>query len=403
MIDEFKNKSFSECLELIRAKEMTWIIKRLSGNDTGITQAHQAGIYLPKAFFEAAVPEINTTAEYNPRADISCILPTYSSEVITLNAIYYNSRFFPERGLRKKYNEFRLTKWGGKSCPAQNPENTGCVFVFAVARIGKELEAVALVAESQAEELLIEEWLGREVEPGMFLHSKDHVPHQPIQEFPGQWLSKFPSGAEIFSFITTQLPRATWKTSVDKLLLARRSLEFEVFSAVERAHVFPRIKGGFGDVESFIAEALSVANRRKSRTGTSLELNLSAVFEDEGISFSSQAVTENQKKPDFLFPSGIAYNDVSYPSDRLTMLAAKTCCKDRWRQALSEADRIENKHLFTLQEGVSGNQLAEMSAKHLTLVVPEPNLKSFPEEWRPKIQTLGSFVEIVRQRQVKGI
>ena len=42
------------------------------------------------------------------------------------------------------------------------------------------------------------------------------------------------------------------------------------------------------------------------------------------------------------------------------MLAAKTTCKDRWRQIINEADRIKLKHLITLQEGVSEAQFREM-------------------------------------------
>lgn len=55
------------------------------------------------------------------------------------------------------------------------------------------------------------------------------------------------------------------------------------------------------------------------------------------------------------------------------MLGAKTTCKDRWCQVLNEADRIPNKHLFTLQRGVTRNQLQEMKDEHLTLVVPKDN------------------------------
>ena len=42
------------------------------------------------------------------------------------------------------------------------------------------------------------------------------------------------------------------------------------------------------------------------------------------------------------------------------MLAAKTSCKDRWRQVLAEADRIRTKHLLTLEPAISKIQTAEM-------------------------------------------
>jgi len=93
-------------------------------------------------------------------------------------------------------------------------------------------------------------------------------------------------------------------------------------------------------------------------------------------------ITENRKKPDFLFPSGRAYHDYAFPTVKLHMLASKTCCKDRWRQVLNEANRIKTKHLFTLQQGVSGPQLQEMRDNNVELIVPAPYMTSFPKEWR---------------------
>lgn len=54
-----------------------------------------------------------------------------------------------------------------------------------------------------------------------------------------------------------------------------------------------------------------------------------------------------------------------FPANKLVFLGAKTTCKDRWRQVLNEADRIETKYLFTLQQGISKNQLREMKHEHL--------------------------------------
>ncbi|MDR8470211.1 restriction endonuclease, partial [Acinetobacter baumannii] len=85
-----------------------------------------------------------------------------------------------------------------------------------------------------------------------------------------------------------------------------------------------------------------------------LELHLESLFKEHGVmSFETQAITEGKKKPDFIFPSGAAYRDPYYPAEQLRMLGVKTTCKDRWRQVLNEADRIDTVHLFTLQQGVS--------------------------------------------------
>jgi len=213
------------------------------------------------------------------------------------------------------------------------------------------------------------------------------------------WRTTFPTGREIFQHTVSFLPRAPWSHSMDELLLKRRELEFKIFEKIEQLEVLPNISGGFTSVEEFIKYAHSVSNRRKSRTGTSLELNLEAIFRDERIAFETQAITENRKKTDFLFPSGRAYHDHTFPEIKLHMLASKTCCKDRWRQVLNEANRIVPKHLFTLQQGVSGNQLQEMEDNNVKLVVPAPYRTSFPKEWRGSLMTLEGFISHVRSQQ----
>ena len=52
------------------------------------------------------------------------------------------------------------------------------------------------------------------------------------------------------------------------------------------------------------------------------------------------------------------------------MLAVKTTCKDRWRQILSEADRIPRKHLLTLEAPISLAQTNEMTGAGVHLVIP---------------------------------
>ncbi|EBK1959289.1 restriction endonuclease, partial [Salmonella enterica] len=49
-----------------------------------------------------------------------------------------------------------------------------------------------------------------------------------------------------------------------------------------------------------------------------------------------------------MFPGISHYHDSEFPHARLTMLASKSTCKDRWRQMLNEAVRISDKHLLTL-------------------------------------------------------
>ncbi|MCQ4899408.1 type II restriction endonuclease [Phocaeicola vulgatus] len=140
-------------------------------------------------------------------------------------------------------------------------------------------------------------------------------------------------------------------------------------------------------------------NRRKSRAGKSLEHHLATIFTAAQLEYEEQAVTEDNKKPDFLFPNGKAYHNMLFPANKLVFLGAKTTCKDRWRQVLNEADRIETKYLFTLQQGISKNQLREMKHEHLKLVVPASYRTSFDKEFQPEIETLASFIKMVKLKQ----
>jgi hypothetical protein len=79
------------------------------------------------------------------------------------------------------------------------------------------------------------------------------------------------------------------------------------------------------------------------------------------------------------------------------MLATKTTCKDRWRQVLNEAARIGEKHLLTLQEGVSEPQFREMTQEGIRLVVPSGLHAKYPESVQPKIVSLEQFVAEVQQ------
>ncbi len=81
------------------------------------------------------------------------------------------------------------------------------------------------------------------------------------------------------------------------------------------------------------------------------------------------------------------------------MLAAKSTCKDRWRQVLSEAERIKIKHLCTLEEGISPAQTAEMARQHLQLVVPKRIHESYREEQRRRLLTVEDFIAEVTARQ----
>ena len=108
-------------------------------------------------------------------------------------------------------------------------------------------------------------------------------------------------------------------------------------------------------------------------------------------------VTENKAKPDFLFPDFGAYHDPEYPKEKIFLLGAKTTCKDRWRQVLSEGDLLDRKFLATLEAGISSFQTDEMIAKNLQLVIPAAIHGSFSEAQKRWLYTMADFIKEVRK------
>lgn len=176
--------------------------------------------------------------------------------------------------------------------------------------------------------------------------------------------------------------------------------EEALFRTLERQIISSRLSAGFGDdVDSFIAFSLSVQNRRKSRVGFALENHLEQLFVQRGVRYSRTPMTENKSRPDFLFPGVQQYRDQAFDTGRLTVLGVKTTCKDRWRQVLAEADRVERKHLLTLEPAISSNQTEEMKAKQLQLVLPEPLHQTYSPEQRTWLNTVEFFLDRLLSQQ----
>lgn len=179
-------------------------------------------------------------------------------------------------------------------------------------------------------------------------------------------------------------------------LIRRRMCEYEVFLSVEEAVELPVIQAGFTSIDEFVARAQSILQRRKARSGLSMELHTREIFIEEGLQdgqdFAHDVESEPGRRPDFLFPSQERYRDPTFPAQSLRMLAVKTTCRDRWRQILNEADHIATKHLLTLQEGVSAGQFREMTTSGVRLVIPAALRSSYPKSIRPELVTLESFI-----------
>jgi hypothetical protein len=224
----------------------------------------------------------------------------------------------------------------------------------------------------------------------------------------GEMLARFGGGfprARDFSAYARGTVSAVSPTeAADDALLAWFEREEALFRTLERHLVAERLRQGFGehDVDAFVAYSLSVHNRRKARAGSGLQNHLRAILEARSIRFTAQGVTENRATPDFLFPGIDEYRDPAFPVALLTMLGVKSSCKDRWRQVLAEADRIEHKHLLTLEPGISQNQTDGMKAKRLQLVVPAPLHATYSSPSAAWLWSVERFLQFVADRQARA-
>ena len=81
------------------------------------------------------------------------------------------------------------------------------------------------------------------------------------------------------------------------------------------------------------------------------------------------------------------------------MLGVKSSCKDRWRQVLAEADRIDDKHLLTLEPSISTAQTDEMGQRRLQLVLPKRLHQTYSSVQREWLMSVEELVSLVRERQ----
>jgi hypothetical protein len=83
-------------------------LKRLSDNDVGVTNSHQAGFLIPKLFVREGLFEELTEEELNPRVRLKFKDLTDGTDIY-LSYIFYNNKFF--NGTRHEYRLTGLTRW----------------------------------------------------------------------------------------------------------------------------------------------------------------------------------------------------------------------------------------------------------------------------------------------------
>lgn len=369
--------------------------KFLSANDTGLTGGHQAGIYISKP----SIPILfDKPGEKGQNKEKWVKIRWHEDFETNTRFIYYG------QGTR---NEYRITNFG-KGFPFLKPDYTGALFVF-VQDTEEDYQGFVLNTEDEIN-LFLDAFGISATETNRLIENHAVTPEihekMAMDKFIAALDVDFPS-SENMSAAARKIQDAVFdhreyiRTNPDKKLLDWTEVEYRLFRALEYARYGSMIEHGFSSVEEFILTANQILNRRKSRAGKSLEHHLAAIFDGNEIEYQAQAVTEGNKKPDFLFPSQAAYHNTTFPTEKLISLAAKTTCKDRWRQVINEADRLRGKEKFlcTLQQGISGAQMDEMQAEKVILVVPKPYIQTYPKDRQDRIWTLEKFVHFVQETE----
>lgn len=365
--------------------------KFLSANDTGATGGHQSGILISKSAVEMMFSKQELEQDAIPKRTVNI---RWQDDFETESSFtYYESK-----------NELRITRFG-RGFPFLKPEQTGALFIL-TQQTNIDYCGYFLETDEEIEEFLDTFGISPTETNSLIDTGKVSSETQEklaIQEFISSLDVDFPA-SDIMSAAARTIEEKAYDhieyilTNPDEKIISWTNMEYTLFRALEYARYGEIITKGFQSVDEFVRVANVVLNRRKSRAGKSLEHHLSAIFDGNGIEYSSQAVTEGNKKPDFLFPSQEAYHNYDFSTDYIISLAAKTTCKDRWRQVLNEADRLRDKpkYLCTLQQGISGAQMDEMQAENVILVVPKPYIVTYPKDRRDRIWTLARFVQYVK-------
>lgn len=217
--------------------------------------------------------------------------------------------------------------------------------------------------------------------------------------------NEFPSTREFSDLARLTLPEVNALDDPDWALMAWLNHEEALFRRLEKRIVAERVVQGFMDgdtvdVDGFIKYSLGVQNRRKARMGRSFENQLRAVFDEHQILYEEQVITEKGKKPDFIFPSKLQYFDSGFNIDLLTMLAAKSTCKDRWPQILPEAERLPQKYLATLEPAISVPQTNLMQQSNVQLIVPAELQSSYTSDQRNWLWKVTDFLQLVKGKQI---
>ena len=210
-----------------------------------------------------------------------------------------------------------------------------------------------------------------------------------------QFGTTFPPTREFSAFARQTLRDVSPLDDPDAALFAWMEREELLFRRLERHVIAEQMSGVPGNalVEGFLSLSMQLHQRRRSWAGHALENHFETILEAWGVRYARGAETESRNRPDFLFP-GAEYADAAFPAERLTMLSAKFTLKDGWRQVMAGANRIQDKHLLTLEPGISSHQTGQIAASRLQLVIPRPLHSTFTSVQQATLMDVRGFLSL---------
>ncbi|HEX4310251.1 MAG TPA: type II restriction endonuclease [Acidobacteriaceae bacterium] len=367
------------------------LLKFISANDVNATGAHQYGFYLPKQdgvwqMFSGHPPQKGTLEK--ELVSIRWQVEEYETQ----SAITWYGK-----GTR---SEYRLTRFG-RNFPYLTRDSVGDLLILIP--VGpRQFRAFLIDLEDDIEEL--EAALGLQIGDSWAVYrngagqeeSEDECVERAFGEFV-EGLVAFPPG-QVFSQTTHRTlddcVRGFAQRDLDSSLTKLMESEYRLFKMAERSLCTAEVRRLFRDIDDFLTVAATVMNRRKSRAGRSLENHVSALLVRRQIPHVMRP-NAIDGKPDVVIPSVEAYLNLDWPTERLYVIGLKTTCKDRWRQILNEARRVQRKYILTTQPGISANQLQEMHEAGVSLVVPESLHREYPRGTQIQILSLEEFASRV--------
>lgn len=365
-------------------------MKFISKNDVGATGGHQSGFYLPK----------NIWRLYSPNGPVKGKNFDHPVHIIWQNGKVTDSIVKWYGNLSR--SEFRLTHFG-RGFDFLSEEGVGNLLIIIPKTIG-DFSAFVLDSEDDIDAVTtslgiqpFKSWAVYEPDAPLVIDENECLRRE-FESF-ASTLMDFPSGDVMSEAVRAMIGRCCVgipASDPDGGLLKCYETEYKLFQTIERKLCGHMLASTFKSVDNFVEKANSILNRRKSRAGRSLENHVDYFLKAAGIPHDIRP-QNIPGKPDVVIPSATAYLDNGYGLDKLFVVGVKTTCKDRWRQIISEAPRVKKKHILTIQQGISSNQLDEMSGVGVSLIVPKGLQHTYPEH-KIEILSLGSFVTVVKKR-----